>query len=215
MAGPLRNITSLLVFFYIFLNKPLIPLSFLKTKVAPPRLNARVGLFSTRSPHRPNPVGLTLAKLDAVEGDTLYFSGHDLLDGTPVLDVKPYIPDYDAPKEISSDKDSKSEVIVRTPKWVNDSRDDLSVSFTPRAVEDLSRFSSKVPEKDPFFLREHSDSEELKGSICDILKADPRSAYRREKCTDQLYYVTVSNAHCTVWFDDNVAEVLRVKPQST
>ena len=49
----------------------------------------RLGVFSTRSPHRPNAIGLTLAKLESVEeGGHLSISGHDLLDGTPVIDVK-------------------------------------------------------------------------------------------------------------------------------
>jgi tRNA-Thr(GGU) m(6)t(6)A37 methyltransferase TsaA len=69
-----------------------------KAKVSPPRLNgARVGVFSTRSPHRPCPIGLTLARLEGVEGDTLVLSGVDIIDGTPVLDIKPYIPLYDSP----------------------------------------------------------------------------------------------------------------------
>ncbi|XP_067886642.1 tRNA (adenine(37)-N6)-methyltransferase [Heterodontus francisci] len=70
-----------------------------KAKVKPPRLNGlKTGVFSTRSPHRPNTIGLTLAKLDRIEGDTVYLSGIDMIQGTPVLDIKPYIPDYDAPK---------------------------------------------------------------------------------------------------------------------
>ncbi|XP_068245976.1 tRNA (adenine(37)-N6)-methyltransferase [Palaemon carinicauda] len=73
-----------------------------KSKVAPPRLNGeRIGVFATRSPHRPNPLGLTLAKLEKVEGNSVYLSGLDILDGTPVIDVKPYIPEYDSPPVIS------------------------------------------------------------------------------------------------------------------
>ncbi|KAG8455020.1 hypothetical protein GDO86_001294 [Hymenochirus boettgeri] len=69
-----------------------------KAKVQPPRLNGKkTGVFSTRSPHRPNAIGLTLARLDKVEGDTLYFSGIDIIHGTPVLDIKPYITEYDSP----------------------------------------------------------------------------------------------------------------------
>ena len=68
-----------------------------KAKVSPPRLNGeKVGLFSTRSPHRPSNIGLTLAKLEEVLGDTMHLSGVDLVDGTPVLDIKPYIPQYDS-----------------------------------------------------------------------------------------------------------------------
>uniref|UniRef100_A0A8C5WC27 tRNA (adenine(37)-N6)-methyltransferase n=1 Tax=Leptobrachium leishanense TaxID=445787 RepID=A0A8C5WC27_9ANUR len=70
-----------------------------KAKVQPPRLNgAKTGVFSTRSPHRPNAIGLTLARLEKVEGGTLYLSGIDMIQGTPVLDIKPYISEYDSPK---------------------------------------------------------------------------------------------------------------------
>ncbi|XP_026878559.2 tRNA (adenine(37)-N6)-methyltransferase isoform X1 [Electrophorus electricus] len=69
-----------------------------KAKVKPPRLNGqRVGVYSTRSPHRPNALGLTLARLEGIAGDTLHLSGVDLIAGTPVLDIKPYIPEYDSP----------------------------------------------------------------------------------------------------------------------
>ncbi|XP_040003451.1 tRNA (adenine(37)-N6)-methyltransferase [Xiphias gladius] len=70
-----------------------------KAKVKPPRLNGRrVGVYSTRSPHRPNALGLTLAKLDKVVGDTIHLSDIDMIAGTPVLDIKPYIPEYDSPQ---------------------------------------------------------------------------------------------------------------------
>ncbi|XP_058528451.1 tRNA (adenine(37)-N6)-methyltransferase isoform X1 [Ochotona princeps] len=72
-----------------------------KAKVQPPRLNgAKTGVFSTRSPHRPNAIGLTLAKLDKVEGGAVYLSGIDMIHGTPVLDIKPYIADYDSPQSL-------------------------------------------------------------------------------------------------------------------
>ena len=54
------------------------------------------GVFATRSPHRPNPIGITAARLDAVKGLSLFVSETDLLDGTPVLDLKPYIPMADS-----------------------------------------------------------------------------------------------------------------------
>ncbi|XP_018410577.1 PREDICTED: tRNA (adenine(37)-N6)-methyltransferase [Nanorana parkeri] len=74
-----------------------------KAKVQPPRLNgAKTGVFSTRSPHRPNAIGLTLAKLEKVEGGTLYLSGIDMIQGTPVIDIKPYISEYDSPRATHS-----------------------------------------------------------------------------------------------------------------
>ena len=66
--------------------------------VRPPRLggNERVGVFASRSPFRPNPIGLSCVKLEKVEkretGIVLIVSGADLLDGTPILDIKPYLP---------------------------------------------------------------------------------------------------------------------------
>ena len=74
--------------------------------VRPPRLggNRRVGVFASRSPFRPNPIGLSCVRLEgiehtATEGDVLLVSGVDLLDGTPILDIKPYLPYADAHPE--------------------------------------------------------------------------------------------------------------------
>ena len=53
------------------------------------------GLFSTRYPARPNPIGLSVVKLISRKGNSLEIEGVDMLDGTPLLDIKPYIPDFD------------------------------------------------------------------------------------------------------------------------
>lgn len=72
-------------------------------KVHPPRLEGRtIGLFASRSPHRPSALGLSLARLVKIEGDTLHLSGIDLVDGTPILDVKPYIPSIDSRPDASA-----------------------------------------------------------------------------------------------------------------
>ena len=65
--------------------------------VDPPASNHehRFGLFSTRSPKRPNPIGLTVLKLEKIEDSVLYVRGLDAFDGTPVLDIKPYLPSVD------------------------------------------------------------------------------------------------------------------------
>ena len=72
-----------------------------KLLVRPPRLGGtrKMGVFATRSPHRPNPIGLSLVRLEGVEPDesspAIHVSGVDFLDGTPVLDIKPYLPGGD------------------------------------------------------------------------------------------------------------------------
>ncbi len=58
------------------------------------------GLFATRAPKRPNPIGLSLVQLDRVEGATLHVSVLDMLDGTPLLDIKPYVPDFDRQEQV-------------------------------------------------------------------------------------------------------------------
>lgn len=77
--------------------------------VRPPRLggNRRMGVFATRSPFRPNPIGLSCVKLDGIEtrgkdGTVLIVSGADLMDGSPIYDIKPYLPFTDAHPEASS-----------------------------------------------------------------------------------------------------------------
>jgi tRNA-Thr(GGU) m(6)t(6)A37 methyltransferase TsaA len=68
-----------------------------RPKVLPPRSRSgRKGVFSTRAPHRPNPLGLSVLRLQRIEGLTLHLLDFDLVDGTPVLDIKPYVPYTDA-----------------------------------------------------------------------------------------------------------------------
>lgn len=73
-----------------------------KAKVRPPRLggNKKMGVFATRATHRPNAMGMSVVKLDSVETTqghvSLHVSGLDLIDGTPIIDIKPYIPYSDS-----------------------------------------------------------------------------------------------------------------------
>jgi tRNA-Thr(GGU) m(6)t(6)A37 methyltransferase TsaA len=54
------------------------------------------GIFATRAPHRPNKLGMSLVRLDKIEGNVLYIRDLDILDGTPLLDIKPYIQRFDS-----------------------------------------------------------------------------------------------------------------------
>lgn len=123
-----------------------------RPRVLPPRGPAqRRGLFATRSPHRPNPIGLTSVPLLAIRGTTLEVGPLDLLDGTPVLDVKPYLSTVDAHPEASlgwvqSVEDALAEppqfVVEVSPRareelaWL---RENWTIDFTPRAFAILTR----------------------------------------------------------------------------
>ncbi len=87
------------------------------------------------------------------------FRGLDLLDGTPILDIKPYIPAYDAPSSSSSSTSN-----VRVPSWINNPGDDLQVELTPRAERGLAERE----------FEGQSDRQLLRRAIVDILSADPR-----------------------------------------
>lgn len=58
------------------------------------------GLFATRAPRRPNPIGLSVVRLDRIEDGVLHVRNVDILGGTPLLDIKPYVPGFDAAEEI-------------------------------------------------------------------------------------------------------------------
>jgi tRNA-Thr(GGU) m(6)t(6)A37 methyltransferase TsaA len=58
------------------------------------------GLFATRAPKRPNPIGLSVVRLRRIEGGVLHVENVDILDGTPLLDVKPYVPEFDTPADV-------------------------------------------------------------------------------------------------------------------
>lgn len=80
-----------------------------RATIEPPRIEAprRVGVFASRSPHRPNPIGLSAVKLERIDLDApggieIHLSGVDILDGTPVLDIKPYLPYADSIPEASA-----------------------------------------------------------------------------------------------------------------
>ncbi|KAG7333639.1 hypothetical protein KOW79_002046 [Hemibagrus wyckioides] len=271
-----------------------------KAKVKPPRLNGkRVGVYSTRSPHRPNVIGLTLAKLDTITGDVLNLSGVDLISGTPVLDIKPYIPEYDSPlthSALTTEPQHQQEVLSDTPdtpeeperleslcvssseeqlgedegevdegegaagrgvstvmeelrefllqgdedqhtntaqeeeeeeeeeevcetnsrvaSWIRKPPvDPLSVRFTPTAERQLAHFlpphcSDTGRPKFRFF----NGPEEAAAAIRGVLSADPRSVYRRKRCSDRLFFFSLDTAHITCWFGDGFAEVLCVRP---
>ena len=78
--------------------------------VTPPRSGHAHGLFATRTPRRPNPIGLTLIKLDKIEKNKLFVSGVDAFNNTPVLDIKPFLPDLDY---VDTEKNRKAEYELR------------------------------------------------------------------------------------------------------
>ncbi len=120
--------------------------------VLPPRGPARRrGLFATRSPHRPNPIGITPVQLLGIEGRSLTLGPCDLVDGTPVFDIKPYVTGYDSfPEESNGWIDEVDALHASPPEYSVDLTDHAlvqaewlrsrwQIDFRPRLVELLSR----------------------------------------------------------------------------
>jgi len=70
-----------------------------KLKVVPYLDDTERGLFATRAPRRPNPIGLSVVRLIKIEGSTMHIEDIDMLDGTPLLDIKPYVSNFDEPPD--------------------------------------------------------------------------------------------------------------------
>ncbi len=120
--------------------------------VLPPRGPAqRRGVFATRSPHRPNPLGLTPVQLVGIEGRRLLLGPCDLVDGTPVLDIKPYIPAYDSFPDATAGWIDEVEAVLNAPpqfsvhltapaeeqaEWL---RTGWDIDFRSRLIELLAR----------------------------------------------------------------------------
>lgn len=138
------------------------------TKVLPPRSEKKRGVFATRSPHRPNPIGLSCVVLEKREGNVLHVRELDMIDGTPVLDLKPYIAYADAFPE------SKQGWLAAT---ADDPRPRWAVIHAPLVEEQLAW----IAERDPL---------DLSARIHDSLSLGPMPhPYRRIKKTDDGAYV--------------------------
>lgn len=139
-----------------------------KPTVRPPRLggNQRVGVFASRSPFRPNPIGLSVVRLDRVELQLkrvrLHISGVDLLDGTPVLDVKPYLPYADAIA------DARSGYAPAAPTVQYD------LCFADSAELALAGLPAE-------------EADHLRRLIHQVLVLDPRPGYRRGEAEQRRY----------------------------
>ncbi|MBA0610628.1 hypothetical protein Godav_011448 [Gossypium davidsonii] len=151
-----------------------------KAKVRVPRLKGgRLGVFATRSPHRPCPIGLTVAKVEAVQGNMLLLSGVDLVDGTPVLDIKPYLPYCD----------SIEGAVV--PNWVM-----LDSMLSVASVGFSNDFSSslldcwKSVEKKSLY----SSPDELKSLVKQALSWDIRSVSQRNRPRNNLLKIESGDA---------------------
>jgi tRNA-Thr(GGU) m(6)t(6)A37 methyltransferase TsaA len=151
LAG-LETFSHLWVVYVFHLNEPSH-----KPKVRPPRSDEKKGVFATRSPHRPNPIGLYVVELIRIDGREVFVKGLDILDGSPVLDLKPYLPYADS-------------VAGANHGWLVAPRDpgpSFKVRFQPEVARALHFFSQRT-------------GLELESAVTKLLETGPAPhAYRR------------------------------------
>ncbi len=147
--------------------------------VRPPRLggNKRIGVFSSRSPFRPNNIGLSAVELKAVRQDKgqvlLELGSVDLVDGTPIVDIKPYIPYSDA-------------IAHANGGFAQTEPELLSVAFSELAEQQL---------------RSHTNRRQVEAVISEVLAQDPRPAYKKNQSDNKEYAVNLFdlNVKFKVW----------------
>ncbi len=161
-----------------------------KATVRPPRLggNKRVGVFASRSPYRPNGLGLSVVALDRVDVSNnqvaLHVSGLDLVDGTPVLDIKPYLDYADAVPGTCAG--FASEAVPRP----------LKVGFSAHALEQCEHLSHTYPH--------------LNTLICQVLSLDPRPAYDRNE-EEKMYGIRLYDINIRWYVKNQCVEVVMLQ----
>ena len=137
-----------------------------KPMVQTPRSDRKIGVFATRAPYRPNPIGMSLVKLEKVDGLNIYIGPNDILNETPILDIKPFHPESD---------------IAENPQieWLESSvTPKMSITFSPMASEQLDYLENK-----------NLDLEQIKSFIYRQLEYDPTNEKKKRVEFNQSYWV--------------------------
>ncbi len=164
-----------------------------KATVRPPRLggNARLGVFATRSPFRPNPIGLSAVELERIEQHAgkviLHLKGIDLLDGTPIIDIKPYLPYADA-------------IATACGGFATEApTGQLAVHFRPQPAQTCRDLE-----------RDHYPG--LRQLIVDTLRSDPRPAYYQKRPQKRCFGMKLFDFDLRWEQDDDGITVIELHP---
>lgn len=120
-------------------------------KIHPPRLKGEsIGLFATRTPHRPNPIGLSLVEVKSVNKNGVEVLGGDFADGTPVYDIKPYLPEVEAQPQALGGWSSKAEIPSLKVGFLNSELELKIIQWgNSIAVPNILRLIVQTLEQDP------------------------------------------------------------------
>eukprot|EP00981_Chlorochromonas_danica_P004103 scaffold801_cov178-Ochromonas_danica.AAC.8 len=155
-------------------------------KITLPMLKKKLGVFATRSPHRPNPIGVTLAQIRGVDKKKhqIYLHGCDLVQGTPVLDIKPYVPAYDTVESF------------RIPSWIEET------VFSRNEVTILPQCKAYIQKVQGRLKQYHNDPQQYLQALEETLAAEVRSKFQTQK---QMEF-TAKGELVYVLFDETVVK---------
>ncbi len=137
-----------------------------KPLVQTPRSNRKIGVFATRAPYRPNPLGMSLVKLEKIAGLDIHIGPNDLLNGTPILDIKPYHPESDLAEDAHID-------------WLETSlAPQMQITFSPLATDHLD-----------FLENQNADLEQIKSFIIRQLEYDPTNDKKKRVEFNHSYWI--------------------------
>lgn len=160
-----------------------------KPTVRPPRLggNERIGVFASRSTFRPNGIGMSAVKIKGVtkQGDQIYLElgNVDLVDGTPIIDIKPYIPYSDA-------------ITAARGGYAEGEPETYPVNFSAAALSQL---------------QQHNETEYVTAVIEQVLAQDPRPAYKKNKPDSKEYAVNLFDLNVKFMVTDNLITVTAIE----
>lgn len=155
-------------------------------KVHPPRLEGEtMGVFATRSPHRPNPLGLSLVEIVKVESDGIWVRGADIVQGTPVLDIKPYLPFVE----------SQPQAQVGWLEQVSSSS--IEIGWQDQALADFEDWAKRKIQTHTLY----KNTKDLIVLVEDLIKQDPRPViYRGYEGQDSPY----RNTHVVMLYNFDI-----------
>jgi tRNA-Thr(GGU) m(6)t(6)A37 methyltransferase TsaA len=172
----IENFTYIWIIYVFHLNQ-----NFLSSKVTPPKYpgdenSKKLGIFATRTPHRYNPIGLTLCKFNKIEGREIFISCVDMITGTPILDIKPYHHLESVDVFANGNKYAN---------WIYNSCQSkkCEVIIKDEAVNNIEKILEDKDKKLIFYDKKEDLLELIKG----VLEIDPHSKYTHKQEGNLLY----------------------------
>ena len=172
----IENFTYIWIIYVFHLNQ-----NFSSSKVIPPKFpgdnnSKKLGIFSTRTPHRYNPIGLTLCKFNKIEGREIFISCVDMITGTPILDIKPY--HHLESVDVFGNG-------IKYANWIYNSCQSkkCEVIIKEQAVKNIEEILEDKNNKLMFY----DNKDELLALIKGVLEIDPHSKYTHKQEGDLLF----------------------------